>query len=25
VLAARHDTEVGGEAAAYADRAQPVT
>jgi myo-inositol 2-dehydrogenase / D-chiro-inositol 1-dehydrogenase len=25
VLAARHDTEIGGEAAAYADRAQPVT
>jgi myo-inositol 2-dehydrogenase/D-chiro-inositol 1-dehydrogenase len=24
-LAARHDTEIGGEAAAYADRAQPVT
>jgi len=25
VLAARHDIEIGGEAAAYADRAQPVT
>lgn len=25
VLAARHDTEIGGEAAAYADRAQPVS
>jgi myo-inositol 2-dehydrogenase / D-chiro-inositol 1-dehydrogenase len=25
VLAARHDTEIGGEAAAYVDRAQPVT